>query len=519
MPRFCRLSGLVAALIVFPVIVSARVDSPSVLKPEAFAHHIEYFNTMENENVTNLVPNAQSWEWLQAQVPFFECSQPEVEQIYWYRWWSLRKHLRKAESGHFVFTEFLTRPNPVSSGLGHHLMEMRWLRDQAPIDSYVEYWLRRGEQGKPQTRLRFYSSWLQDALYQRWMVTRDTAVLTGLLDDLVSDYDVWEKSKQRPDGLYWQYDVRDAMEESISGSRTKKNIRPTINSYMFANARALAAIARLAGKDDIATTFDAKATELRKLTLASLWDADAEFFKVRLEDGPLADVREAIGFIPWYFGLPEKNAGYEAAWRQFSNTEGFNAPFGITTAERRHPRFRSHGVGTCEWDGAIWPYATSQTLVALANVLRDYPQPEPAIVTKRDFFDAFVDYTRAHCYDGLPYIGEYQDELTGQWLKGRDERSRYYNHSTYADLLITGLVGLRPRADDVVEIHSLLPANSWSWFCLDNVRYHDRALTIIWDKDGKRYNRGKGLIVLVDGQEIARGETLAPLTACLPEKS
>jgi hypothetical protein len=94
MPRFCRLSGLVAALIVFPVIVSARVDSPSVLKPEAFAHHIEYFNTMENENVTNLVPNAQSWEWLQAQVPFFECSQPEVEQIYWYRWWSLRKHLR-----------------------------------------------------------------------------------------------------------------------------------------------------------------------------------------------------------------------------------------------------------------------------------------------------------------------------------------------------------------------------------------------------------------------------------------
>ena len=514
-----RLLGFFAVVIAASLPSGARAEGPAVLRPAAFAHHIEYFNTMENENVINLVPNAQSWEWLQAQVPFFECSQPEVEQIYWYRWWSLRKHLRKAESGHFVFTEFLTRADPVSSGLGHHLMEMRWLRDQAPIDSYVEYWLRRGEQGRPQTRLRFYSSWLQDALYQRWMVTRDTAVLTGLLDDLVSDYDVWEKSKQRPDGLYWQYDVRDAMEESISGSRTKKNIRPTINSYMFGNARALAAIARLAGREKIATTFDSKAAELRKLTLASLWDADAKFFKVRLEDGLFADVREAIGFIPWYFGLPEKNAGYETAWRQFSDTDGFNAPFGVTTAERRHPRFRSHGVGTCEWDGAVWPYATSQTLVALANVLRDYPQPEPAVVTKRDFFDAFVDYTRAHCYDGLPYIGEYQDELTGQWLKGRDERSRYYNHSTYADLLITGLVGLRPRPDDIVEIHSLLPANSWTWFCLDNVRYQDRALTIIWDKEGTRYNRGKGLIVLVDGEEIARGETLAPLTARLPGKS
>jgi len=37
-------------------------------------------------------------------------------------------------------------------------------------------------------------------------------------------------------GLFWQYDVRDGMEESISGSRTNKNLRPTINSYMFGNA-------------------------------------------------------------------------------------------------------------------------------------------------------------------------------------------------------------------------------------------------------------------------------------------
>ena len=48
-------------------------------------------------------------------------------------------------------------------------------------------------------------------------------------------------------GLFWQYDVRDGMEESISGSRTKKNVRPPLNSYMFGNARAVAAIARLAG--------------------------------------------------------------------------------------------------------------------------------------------------------------------------------------------------------------------------------------------------------------------------------
>lgn len=31
------------------------------------------------------------------------------------------------------------------------------------------------------------------------------------------------------------------------------------------------------------------------------------------------------------------------------------------------------------------------------------------------------------------------------------ERGQDYNHSTCNDLIITGLVGLRPRIDDVVE--------------------------------------------------------------------
>jgi hypothetical protein len=138
------------------------------------------------------------------------------------------------------------------------------------------------------------------------------------------------------------------------------------------------------------------------------------------------------------------------------------------------------------------------------------------VVTNRDWFDAFKTYTRSHVYDGLPYIGEYQDETTGEWLKGRNPRSFYYNHSTYADLLITGLVGLQPRADNVIEVNPLLPADTWDWFCLDGVRYHGRDLTILWDKDGKRYGRGTGLLVLVDGQVVAQADKLGRLTAQLP---
>ena len=63
------------------------------------------------------------------------------------------------------------------------------------------------------------------------------------------------------------------------------------------------------------------------------------------------------------------------------------------------------------------------------------------------------------------------------------ERSRYYNHSTFNDLMITGLIGLRPRMDNTVEVNPLIPEGKWDYFCLDNVLYHGRNLTILWDKE------------------------------------
>src|SRR5690348_17108784 len=237
---------------------------------------------MEDENVTSFVSYAESWNWLQKEIPLFECPDREVEEMYYYRWWSFRKHLEQTPQG-FVFTEFLTRPAPVSSALGHQLMEGRWLHDQNYLDDYVHYWLR-GETNRAQ--LHKYSGWLADALYQRYLVVSDEKFLTALLPDLIRNYRQWEHERETPGGgLFWQYDVRDAMEESISGSRTNQNLRPTINSYMFGNAQAIALIARLAGNQRVAAEYEAKASRLRQLMQDTLWDSDAGFFEVVRDTG------------------------------------------------------------------------------------------------------------------------------------------------------------------------------------------------------------------------------------------
>jgi hypothetical protein len=188
----------------------------------------------------------------------------------------------------------------------------------------------------------------------------------------------------------------------------------------------------------------------------------------------------------------------------------------VTTAERRHPQFRTHGTGTCEWDGAVWPFATSQTLTGLAKFLRGPPQP---YVTRDDYFEQLLTYARAQQQNGKPYIGEYHDEVTGAWLitGPKAERSRYYNHSTFNDLVVSGLVGLVPRADNVVEVNPLVPEDAWDWFCLDGVPYHGRVLTIAWDRDGRRYHRRAGLTVWVNGEELAHSPNLTKLEAPLSE--
>lgn len=503
-----RILFLVVVLLVSCFLTARASNVLFLLKPASFAHYVDRFNSMEDENVTNYVSNAASWDWLQREIPFFECPDREVEEMYYFRWWSYRKHLEQTPDG-FVFTEFLTRPMPVSSAVGHQIAEGRWLHDQKYIDDYVRYWLR---DSNHRQQLHKYSSWLEYALWQRYLVTGDRRFVTSLLDDLKSDYQQWEQEHLTTNGLFWQYDVRDAMEESISGSRTNKNLRPTINSYMFGNAQAIADIARLAGNETMAAEFDAKAAMLKKLVQNELWNNRDQFFEVRRDNGRLSDVREELGFIPWMFNLPADNPKYTVAWEQLTNLEGFSAPYGITTAERRSPQFRSHGYGHCEWDGAVWPFATSQTLDALANVLRNYRQE---VVTRQDYYDAFLTYVRSQHADGKPYIGEYLDETTGQWINGKGGRSRYYNHSTFADLLITGVVGLVPRAGNELEISPLLPEGLWDWFCLDGVKYHGHILTILWDKDGSHYNRGCGLMILEDGKEIGRADSLEPMDARL----
>ena len=483
----------------------------AVLKYDDYKHYVDYFNAMEPEGIQQAIPNVKAWQWMTENIPLFDCSNKDFEQLWYFRWWTLRKHIRQTPVG-YAMTEFLVQRsyadqyNLIASGVGHHILESRWLRDTTYLDQIMNTWYH-GNEGQPMKKIANYSSWMPFSLWCRYLVDGRKQWITNMLPSLEWEYNHWETTHTREGGLYWQADVQDAMEETISGGRKKKYLRPSINSYMYGNAIAIGHIAQLNGDADKAKTYFDKASALQEKVHEKLWNERHQFFETHRIDSS-SNVREAIGFMPWYTKMAKDDAKYAVAWLQAADPQGFSAPYGQTTAERRHPQFRTHGVGKCEWDGAVWPFATSQTLTAMANYLNDYTAP---VVGDSLYYAEMEKYMQSQHMRGKPYIGEYLDETTGYWLKGDQERSRYYNHSTWNDLIITGLCGLRPRADQTVEVHPLLPADRWSYFCLDNLSYHGHTLTIVWDCDGSRYHVGKGLRVYVDGSLAGHRNTLGKL--------
>lgn len=517
-------------LFAFAPVIASEADAPS-LDRSAFRHYVESFNANDKERPGATIPNAEAWKWLEQNIPFFECSDKSLEEMYYFRWWTFRKHIKATPDG-YVVTEFLPdvpwagKWNTVSASAGMHFYEGRWLRNRKYLDDYARFWFEKG--GNP----RLYSFWAADALRGRAYVTEDQQLLKELFPALKANYKAWEKTHLDANGLFWQIDDRDGMEMSIGGS----GYRPTINSYMFGDAMALSEIAMWDWKPDESVEYRLKADKLREMVETKLWNETARFYETlaRGQNDPdkTVNVRELIGYVPWYFNLP--NSGREVAWRELLDPNGFAAPFGPATAERRNPRFMFQNPHECLWNGPSWPYATSQTLTAMANLLNNYKQ---TYISKSDYLQLLKTYTRSQHLkldDGreIPFIDEDLDPETGTWLarsilykmqdpekhgKADKDRGRDYNHSTYNDLIISGLVGVRPRIDHRVEINPLVPDGSLDYFCLDRLRYHEWDLTILYDRTGERFHRGAGLRIYANGQLIGSSEKLGWMLVDLPQ--
>lgn len=100
--------------------------------------------------------------------------------------------------------------------------------------------------------------------------------------------------------------------------------------------------------------------------------------------------------------------------------------------------------------------------------------------------------------DGL--FSTYDDRDGMEMQIGGSGKRPTINSYMYGDLLISGLMGIRPQSESTLVVHPLIPSHAWDWFCLDGVSYQGHVLTILYDRTGTHYQQGKGFIIFVDGK-------------------
>jgi len=507
---------------------------------DIFSDYVHKFNKNDEETIKQVIDNGHVLEWMKAHVPVFECPDKTIEETYYFRWWVFRKHIKQTPEG-IIFTEFLPDVpwagpfNSINSACGHHIAEARWLRNgNKYTDNYIRFWF----QGSGD--VFSYSCWIVWAVYEYCLTIGNFGIAKELLHDFVGFYEKIEKTHMTRYGLFWSYDDRDAMEMSISGS----GLRPTLNSYMYANAYAVSQIAAQTGETEIVELYAQKASNLLKNINQYLWDELAGFFKVipmenkdsqsvelNLLKIPSAEnVREEIGYIPWSYNIA--NNDKDIAWKYLMDKKHFGAEFGPLTAERVHPdTLKPNSSHECLWNGPSWPFATTQTINSMICLLK---RRDCDHLNKNDFMELIKMYSSCHYRENeqgkkINWLDENLDPDNGEWLsrkilkasgwpshKGGYERGKDYNHSGFCDLIIRGVCGISIGNDDVLGIDPLLPQGMWEYFCLGGLPYKKHIITIIYDMNGEKNKKGKGLSIYIDGELAGQTDTLNKIIISLP---
>lgn len=482
--------------------------------------------------------------WYLDNIPFFEASDARITQIYYYRWQVFRAHIRDlGERGH-VFTEFLDavpwdrKPfSTLNDSAIFPIHDGRWLRDRRYVDQFIDYLYEGGGND------RHFSEAIADAVHAHFLVHGDTRKAVRHLAAMKHVFNLWDDHYDFDKHLYWIEPLLDATEYTIAsidasggmdGFTGGQAFRPSINTYMYANAKAISRLCTLDGDDRSAAWYAQRASDLGHHLVDSLWNPRLEHFTDRYQVSnqyvhywDFIRGRELVGFLPWYAGLPPDHGPYARAWRHLLSSSQLRGAHGMRTVEPSYAHYmqqyrydRATGQPECQWNGPAWPFQTAQALTGMANLLNDYRQD---VVTRSDYVMFLRQFADLHMREGRPDIQEDYDPDTGKVIVGLS-RSHHYYHSSFVDLVINGLVGVRPGEGDALVIHPLVPADPadtrhLSYFILENVPVRGHLLTVLWDADGQRYGRGAGLSVFVDGRRVAHAAHLRKLALALPARA
>ena len=99
-----RLLQLAFGLSLLHVVAFAQNTTPgqpfAVLHPADYRHYVDQFAADEREAIAQQPED--EWPWMESNIPLFDSSNKQFEEMYYFRWYAWQKHLVSTPRGYII---------------------------------------------------------------------------------------------------------------------------------------------------------------------------------------------------------------------------------------------------------------------------------------------------------------------------------------------------------------------------------------------------------------------------------
>lgn len=473
----------------------------------AFATHVRAYN-----------------KWWADYVPYIDVPEPAIKKNIYYRWWLMRFNNLDADIPGQTF-QF---PTSVEGALGYnnaivltqpmHIDDLKYLR--TPLYAYGD-WLSVGQTSKngrfvdnpgdPENWSNSYTQYIAEAAWKSYQ-------LHGGQPSLIANFAQYAERDVKGQLSFYDTNNNKLIEydwgaltgndaDAVSFHWRSGRMDRGEAAYQYSGARAAAQAYAMLGNTAKANEMNTLADQIQAAFVNVLWNPNRQLFENRMvSDGAFNPWKEINIYYPFAVNAIPNTSTYRQALRLFDDPAQYPI-FPFYTANQADKA--ASGTGSNN-------FSTINSTVQfrlIGSVLRNYPNAwiNTDWYKKLLYWNAWAQYINGNTQ--YPDANEFWANWNGSSITYRS----WIHHNILGSsnwTVIEDVAGLRPRSDAKVE---LSPINvGWSHFTVNNLRYRNADLTIVWDDpaDGiVRYSGvPQGYSIYINGNRVATVNSLVPFT-------
>jgi hypothetical protein len=463
--------------------------------------------------------------WWADNVPYIDVPEPAIKKNIYYRWWLMRFNYLDANvpGQNFQF------PTSMEGVLGYnnaivltqpmHIDDLKYLRN--PVYSYGP-WLSVGQvsqngrfrdnPGDPANWSNSYTQYVSEAAWRAYQ-------LHGGQPGIVRNLAHYAEQDVKGQLDFYDHDNNDIIEydwgaltgndaDAVSFHWRSGWLDRAEGAYQYSGARAAAQAYALLGNTGKANELNGIADDIQDAIVGTLWNPQRQLLEHRhVATNAFVPWKEINNYYPYSVGLMPNTATYRQALRLYDDPAHYPI----------FPFFTANQVDKAAAAAAGQPgsnnFSTINSTVQFrlySSVLRNYPNQWMTAENYKQllYWNAWAQYV------GGNTAWPDANEFWADW--NPNTRNIQYRSWIHHNILgssnwtvIEDVAGLRPRTDQQVE---LAPIDiDWGHFTVNNLRYRNGNLTIVWNGDGHYAGVPQGYSIYINGSRVLTVDRLVHL--------